>query len=77
MIWIRVFNKVEGVSGSSDFNLSLRINGQSLNWFKTSPRVGGGGGEKAGNGRHNISQQCWEGRASGLDIGSRQMLKEC
>ena len=43
MIWIRVFNKVEGVSGSSDFNLSLRINGQSLNWFKTSPRVGGGG----------------------------------
>ena len=43
MIWIRVFNKVEGVSGSSDFNLSLRINGQSLNWFKTSPRVEGGG----------------------------------
>ena len=59
MIWTRVFNKVEGVSGSSDFNLSLGINGQSLNWFKTSPRVGGGGGEKAGNGRHNISQQCF------------------
>ena len=55
MIWIRVFNKVEGVSGSSDFNLSLRINGQSLNWFKTPPRVGGGGGKKVGNGRHNIS----------------------
>ena len=78
MIWRRVFNKVEGVSGSSDFNLSLGINGQSLNWFKTSPRVGGGGGRE---GWQRTSQHLttvfWEGGASGLDIGSRQMLKEC
>ena len=47
MIWIGEFNKVEGVSGSTDFNISLRINGQSLSECKTSRRVGVGG-EAAG-----------------------------
>ena len=75
MIWIRVFNKVEAVSGSTDFNISLRINGQSLNEFKTSRWVGVEG-EERGQGWQRTSQHLttvfWGGRARGLDNSSRQ-----